>query len=168
MLSYFPAFFLLSFFLSQKTHLWSLFHLTDFEYLIIPCSLPTALLWNHDETMMTYTEDMAHVTTPWLDRFCIFNAHAFTAITFLTIMTLLLCLLFSLTVSTIPFLMSVTFPLQFICTPGNPLLQLTGLWIFNYFYAPTTSDCRRLPKTSDDLLPHLHHNGCWIDPWCCF
>ena len=53
--------------------------------------------------------------------------------------------------------------------------SIDWLWIFNYFSAPTTSDCRaspttlpetcrRLPTTSDDLLPHLHHNGCWIDP----
>ena len=64
---------------------------------------------NHHETMMTYAEDITHVMTPWLDRFCIFNAHTFAAITFLTNTTFLICFLFSLTVSTIPFLMSVTF-----------------------------------------------------------
>ena len=57
--------------------------------------------------------------------------------------------------------------------------SIDWLWIFNYFSAPTTSDCRaspttlpetcrRLPTTSDDLLPHLHHNGCWIDDGCCW
>ena len=59
--------------------------------------------------------------------------------------------------------------------------SIDWLWIFNYFSAPTTSDCRaspttlpetcrRLPTTSDDLLPHLHHNGCWRDPcyYCLF
>ena len=65
--------------------------------------------WNHYETMMMYMEDMTHVTTPWLDRFCIFNAPAFTVITFLTNTKFLLWFFFFLTVSTIPFLLSVTF-----------------------------------------------------------
>ena len=32
---------------------------------------------------------------------------------------------------------------------------------------PTAELLRRLPTISDDLLPHLHHNGCWIDDGCC-
>ena len=86
--------------------------------------------WNHHERTMTYTEDMTHVTTPWLDRFWIFNAHAFTAITFLTNMTFLLwlCLLFL-------FLCPWLFSLHILSKQANTplvLLSLDVFWIFNY------------------------------------
>ena len=112
MLSYFPAFFLVLLSKPQNTSLVliSLNWFCIFNYTLFSSDCFTMQpRWNHDKTMMTYTEDMTHVTTPWLDRFCIFNAPAFTVITFLTNTKFLLWFLFSLTVSTIPFLMSVTF-----------------------------------------------------------
>ena len=76
------------------------------------------------------------------------------------------------------FLLFCFFSLLIVSKKGNTLLQLTGfeyLITFLLRRLPTTEplrrpfprpadDSRRLPTTSDDLLPHLHHNGCWIDP----
>ena len=97
MLSYFPAFFLVLLSKPQNTSLilisldW--FCIINYTLFSSDCFMMQPR-WNHDETMMTYTEDMTHVTTPWLDRFCIFYAPAFTVIAFLTNTTFLLFFIF--------------------------------------------------------------------------
>ena len=72
------------------------------------------------------------------------------------------------------FVLFLFFSLLIVSKKGNTLLQLTGFEYLITFLLrrlppaepPTTlpETCQRLPTTSDDLLPHLHHNGCWIDP----